>query len=227
MNSVLEKIVSGEIWVSNEAYKNLLILCDTFGSRFAGTNEEKMAGIFIAESFKKYGLENVNVETFKLLGWQRNSVKFQLLTPIRIELEAISLAFSPPTPQGGVKGNVVYLEVGSKEDFEKKRDFIKGQIVLCKNEPYKNERIKQSDRILRAQEYGAIGYILMNHLPGQLLKTGNSRELPSIGISYETGMFLLRQLSKAKVLVNMILNNTFNSIGNPLFLIKIFLFQKQ
>jgi hypothetical protein len=50
----MEKVIAGEIWVSSEAYKNLVTMCDEFGSRFAATDGERKAMDFITKKFKMY-----------------------------------------------------------------------------------------------------------------------------------------------------------------------------
>ena len=44
----------GDIYTSREVMDNLTVLCDDFGSRFAGTPEERQAADFIADTFTRY-----------------------------------------------------------------------------------------------------------------------------------------------------------------------------
>ena len=98
VTSKIETEVLGDIWISNEAYENLTVLCDEFGSRFAGTEGEKPSAEFMAEKLQGYGLENVALDDFKYTGWERGEAKLEVLTPRREILYAQSLALCPPTP---------------------------------------------------------------------------------------------------------------------------------
>ncbi|MFQ6054211.1 MAG: aminopeptidase, partial [Candidatus Bathyarchaeia archaeon] len=118
MVSELEISVVGDIWTSNEAFENLTVLCDSFGSRFAGTEGEKLAVDFIASKMREYGLENVAADEFTYTGWKRGEARLEMLHPFERRLETISLALSPPTPPEGIEGEVVDLGTGSPEEFE-------------------------------------------------------------------------------------------------------------
>jgi hypothetical protein len=99
----LEVEVSGEIWVNSEAYRNLLALCDEHGSRFAGTEGEKLAVEYLVGKFRDYGLDNVAADPYTYTGWERGPARLDLLEPMGRELPAISLPLSPP---GDVEGEI-------------------------------------------------------------------------------------------------------------------------
>ncbi|MGD2142798.1 MAG: hypothetical protein PVH79_04900, partial [Candidatus Bathyarchaeota archaeon] len=92
MTSETEKKVLGEIWSSDEAYENLVYMCDEYGSRFAGTEGEKPAAEYMAKKMREYGLENVTLDEFKYVGWSRGPAKLELLSPKGEELFTQSLA---------------------------------------------------------------------------------------------------------------------------------------
>jgi hypothetical protein len=98
LTSDVKTSILGDIWSSNEAFENLTILCDEFGSRFAGTDGERPAVDFIASRLREYGLENVEADGFTYTGWKRGDAKLEMLSPRERELETISLAMCPPTP---------------------------------------------------------------------------------------------------------------------------------
>ena len=63
-------LVAGEIATNSEAFKNLVTLCDKFGSRFFATQEEKDSADFLAMKLREYGLQNVQVEPYTHFGWK-------------------------------------------------------------------------------------------------------------------------------------------------------------
>ena len=209
MASKLEKTVLGEIWSSNEAYETLIHLCDEFGSRFPGTEGEKPSAEYIASKLREYGLENVALDDFKYVGWKRGEAKLELLEPRTVELYTQSLALCPPTPPEGIEGDIIYLGPGFPELFEEKKDEIHGKIVLCTSQPRPSgAMVHRRTKYGYAVKYGAVGFIFVNHNPGQLMPTGSLRpayrmagEIPGIGVSWETGSSLIRVLEKGSAKV--------------------------
>lgn len=204
VTSKIETEVLGDIWSSNEAYENLTVLCDEFGSRFAGTEGERPSAEFMAEKLRGYGLENVALDDFKYTGWERGEAKLEVLTPRRETLYAQSLALCPPTPPGGVEGEIIFLGPGYPELFQEKKDEIEGRIVLCTSQPRPSGvMVHRRTKYGYSVKFGATGFIFVNHNPGQLMPTGSLRpayrmagEIPGIGVSWETGSYLIRMLAK-------------------------------
>jgi hypothetical protein len=217
--SDVERKVIGDIWASSEAYENLVYLCDEFGSRFPGTPGEKPAVDWMVSRLKEYGLEEVMADDFVYTGWKRGEAKVELLRPRKMELYTQSLALCPPTPPGGIEGDVVYLGPGFPEQFKEKREELRGRIVLCTSQPRPTgQMVHRRTKYGYAVEYGAIGFIFVNHNPGQLMPTGSLRpgyrmagEIPGIGVSLETGSRLVRMLEKGLARVRITTTDSVNS----------------
>lgn len=212
LSNKLESTVVGDIWTSNEAFKNLTILCDDFGSRFAGTEGEKRAVDFISSKFEEYGLDNVKKDEFTYHGWKRGKASLEMLTPYQRKLDAISLALSPSTPNEGIEEEIIHIGTGSPEEFKAvDPSDVKNKIVMCSSATSPSgERIHRRTKYGFAVDYGAKGFIFMNHNAGQLMPTGSLRpayrmsgEIPGIGVSMETGRFIIRQIEKGPVKVRM------------------------
>jgi hypothetical protein len=209
--SDVETSILGDIWSSNEAFENLTFLCDEFGSRFAGTDGERPAVDFIASRLREYGLENVEADEFTYTGWKRGEARLEMLSPRERVLETISLAMCPPTPPGGIEADIVYLGPGYPELFIEKKDEIEGKIVLCTSQPRPSGvMVHRRTKYGYAVKFGAVGFIFVNHNPGQLMPTGSLRpayrmagEVPGIGVSWETGSYMVRQLEKGPARVRM------------------------
>ena len=194
----------GDIWVNSEAYKNLLVLCDQYGSRFAGTKGEKPAVNYMVSKLREYSLENVTADPFTYVGWKRGSAKFELLKPVKRDLPAISL---PLCPSGIVEGEVIDLGNGDPLEFKRREKEIAGKIVMCTSAPGAGGReVHRRTKYGYGVAFGAKGFIFGNHNPGQLLVTGSLRpayrmagEIPAVGVSWETVSFILRLMEKGKV----------------------------
>jgi Zn-dependent M28 family amino/carboxypeptidase len=202
----MEREIIGDIWQNNEILDNMLVMADELGSRFAGTESEKKAQQYLAQKFKDYGYSKVQAEAFSYFGWTRGPVSLEMLEPVNRKFPAIALALSPG---GEVRGEVINVGTGSPQEFEvlNKAD-VEGKIVLCSSATSPaGQRIHRRTKYGYAVEYGATGFIFVNHNPGQLPPTGSLRpayrmggEIPGIGVSLETGSLLLR-LAKDKPIV--------------------------
>jgi Zn-dependent M28 family amino/carboxypeptidase len=194
----IEREIIGEIWQNNEILENMLFMADELGSRFAGTESEKKAQQYLVQKFKEYGYSNAQAETFTYYGWTRGPVSLEMLEPVSRQFPAIALALSPG---GKVKGEVINVGTGSPQEFEAlKKKEVEGKIVLCSSATSPlGQRVHRRTKYGYAVEYGATGFIFVNHNPGQLPPTGSLRpayrmggEIPGIGVSLETGLLLLR-----------------------------------
>ena len=200
-----EKALIGDVWQNNEVHENMLVMADEIGSRFAGTPSEKEAQRYMVEKLKGYGYEDARAEPFKYYGWRRGPVKLEMTAPAQREFTAISLAMSPG---GTVEAEVIDLGTGSPEEFEAVDPAeVEGKIVICSSATSpKGKRVHRRTKYGYAVEYGAAGFIFMNHNPGQLPPTGSLRpsyrmggEIIGVGVSLETGSQMLR-LAKGKTL---------------------------
>jgi len=194
----IERDVIGDIWQSGEIRKNMLYMADELGSRFAGSESERKAGEYIVKKLREYGYENAHAEEFTHYGWRRGPVKLEMVEPVEREFPAISLAMSPG---GEVEGEVVDLGTGSPEEFEAvNRKDVEGKIVICSSATSPSgKRVHRRTKYGHTVDHGAIGFIFVNHNPGQLPPAGSLRpsykmggEIPGIGVSLETGSLMLR-----------------------------------
>lgn len=209
----LDKTLIGEVWTSPDLYANLEALCD-FGSRFAGTPSERQARDFILGKFTAYGLRNAHLDPFTYTGWQRGTCRAQLIAPSKLSLSsAQSLVYSPGTPEGGLRSQVVDVGVGSKEEFAARHAEISGKIVLASSASSpEGQRIHRREKYGRAVEAGAVGFLFANHLPGMLAPTGSLRggrvgEIPGLGLSHEDGFALARHCRRGQAVVELHVHN--------------------
>ena len=193
-----ERDLIGEIWQTSEIHKNMLVLADEIGSRFAGTPSEKQAQEYMVDKLREYGYENARAVPFKYYGWRRGPATLEMTEPVKRGFEAISLAMSPG---GTMEADVINLGTGSPEEFEAVGpEDVKGKIVLCSSATSPTgKRVHRRTKYGYAVKYGAVGFIFMNHNPGQLAATGSLRpsyrmggEIPGIGVSLETGSLIQR-----------------------------------
>ena len=203
--TLADRDIVAELFTSDEAYRNLVVLCDQFGSRFGGTEGEKGAVEYMLSKFKEYGLENVHKEEFTYNGWQRGPAKLESITPHATEIKCISL---PYTTAAQVEGEIVYVGYGTPDEFEAAGDKIAGKIVMAnaKSPAFFRRSVHRAEKIGRAVAGGAKGFIWMRFDPGLLEETGSARwnmpcEIPVVGVSREAGEELLRMQASGRVTV--------------------------
>jgi Zn-dependent M28 family amino/carboxypeptidase len=194
--SKADRALAGELFVSDEAYQNLIVLCDECGSRFGGTQGERDARDFMMEKMRAYGLEDVHSEAFDYLGWIRGPATLRTLAPVEKEFPCISLPYAEAAT---VEANLVDLGDGTPNDFVRHGEVVGGNVVLVNG-----ARVSQFFRrpLHYAEKYGhavaanASAFIWMSDVPG-LQQTGCLRfnraaEIPGVGVSREVGEALLR-----------------------------------
>ncbi len=215
----IEKDILGEAYISNETQENLLTLC-SFGSRFAGTPSEKQAVEYILGKMREYNLDNPHTEEIEYLGWKRGTTTFEVMEPESKELKCVGLPWTPSTPKGGVEAELLNLGNGTNIDYELHKDEVSGRIVMTTSftPPWMRGQ-HRCEKLCRAENLGAAGFIYAKNDPGLLCETGvaswNPPEtlgrivgFPAVGTSKEVAKYLGRLQRKGKVKVRITANHT-------------------
>jgi hypothetical protein len=100
--------------------KHLEVLCQRIGNRYSGTQGEKLASEYVAGKMSEFGLET-EIHPFKFLNWIPKKIKATL---IRGKVEARiprvgPFLYSPSTKEGGVEGEIVFVESNLPAFFRK------------------------------------------------------------------------------------------------------------
>lgn len=210
---VIDSVV-GDLWNNSEIYNNVTYVVDNFGNRFMGTESEEKTKNFLIELFEEYGLENVNEESYKYTSWKRGTSDVRMLSPVDRDIISFALPHSGSTYSEGLKAEVIDLGKGTKNDFQDNSDDIPGKIVMVTTGWPLGQNIHRTTKYGWTIDFGGIGFIYRNETPGQLIETGtvatgyrNTGEIPAIGVSYETGAFIERQMKKSPVALMMKISN--------------------
>lgn len=183
--SSTEKKVLGNVYGSTKAYNNLRILCDDFGGRFAGTEENDAAAEFILSLFENYGFENPHLESFNFLGCEVGVSSLEIKPGKKIP--ALTL---PMTKRGNLEEEIVYVGDGSELDLSR----VDGKIILSLN------RLPLRSCV----NAGAVGFVWMHPFSMMGPPTGVVPSLvPSISVSHEQGLMIRRMIKRyGKVLAS-------------------------
>jgi carboxypeptidase Q len=124
--------IVGDIMVSGKAYDYARQLADNIGPRLTGSDNYVHAVSWAVDQFKSLGLTNVHTEPFTMPAlWEPEvAATGKILEPRLQTLHIYSLGWSPSTPEGGIKGNVVYLPQLTNEALDAQKDKLRGSIIL-------------------------------------------------------------------------------------------------
>lgn len=192
----IDRKIIGDLYLSKGGADFIEELVNGFGSRFGGSDEERAAAEFIRGKMAASGLDKAWTEPFECLGWARRETKLTVVGPVEQVVDCIALPFCPP---GTVEAPIVFLGDGDPQTYADNRERLKGAIAMVTTATprYYHRAMHRGEKLGRAIEAGAIGFIWMRGEPGGLPETGSARfnqacEVPAISVSFETGHEMLR-----------------------------------
>ena len=215
----LDQQLFGDIYTHTEVMDNLTVLCDEFGSRFGGTEGERLAMEFMQAKLREYGLSHVHTEPVHYLGWRRGPAKLTILEPIEKEITCISL---PHSPSATLEGVLVDMGDGAPKDFDKRAEAIKGNIVMTTSANPKGVRrwIHRNERLGRSIMAGATGFIFVSQYPAYGPETGGIGHedgeslIPGISVGWADGAYLQRLVKRhGQVRIRVETNGTREPMG--------------
>ena len=195
----IDQKMVGDVYTSNESMDVLTTLCDVYGSRFGGTEGERLSAEFMRDKMIEYGLQNVHLEEFPYVAWHRGTTTLEIISPIQKTIPCISLPHSPPC---NLEATLIDLGDGAPDDYDALSAEIDGKIVMANSKTYPKggkRWIHRSEKYGRSLLAGASGFIFVNHYPaygpatgGISIDQGGEAAIPGISVSYEDGSFLSR-----------------------------------
>ncbi len=142
-------------------------LTTRFGPRPAGSAAEGKAAEWAAARLKALGFQNVHIESFPVTAWVRGSESAQIVAPEIQPLTVATLGESPPTPAGGVEGEVVTfptfedLKSAPPASLTGKIAFVAERMVRMQDgSGYGSAVAARTDGPGEAAKRGAIAFIL-------------------------------------------------------------------
>ncbi len=182
-----ERSLIGDIYTSATLWPTIRTLCDDFNGRFVGSVDADNAAAYIAETLKRYGLDDVHIEYFPVHGWQRGPTKLVAGGHV---LDCIGL---PGTPPCNLDAPIINIGQGEPADFARVGTAAKGKIALVHG--VGSHRL---EKYFRAVKAGCVGFIFGGAELGCLPPTGSiefggaSAPIPGVGVSHETLLRLTR-----------------------------------
>ncbi|WP_066417537.1 M28 family metallopeptidase [Halorubrum aethiopicum] len=191
-------------WASEEPWRFLTDLT-AIGSRMAGSDGERRAAELVADAFERAGLREVRTDPFELTAWERGGADLRVTVPGRDgtertrEFEALALPYSPAET---VEGELVDVGYGTPDEIDDAD--VTGRIAVASTTtPSESRFVHRMETFGHALAAGAVGFVFVNHLEGQLPPTGSltfgePASAPAVGVSAETGGWLREYAANAE-----------------------------
>ncbi|MGB6603156.1 MAG: M28 family peptidase [Steroidobacteraceae bacterium] len=142
-------------------------LSSRFGPRPAGSASEQQAAEWAVKRLKSRGFENVHLETFPITAWVRGVDSAQIIVPAPQALTVAALGESPPTPAGGLEGEVIEfptfddLKSAPPASLTGKIAFVNQRMVRMQDgSGYVTAVVSRTDGPAEAARRGAIAFLL-------------------------------------------------------------------
>ncbi|MCL2498288.1 MAG: M20/M25/M40 family metallo-hydrolase [Symbiobacteriaceae bacterium] len=192
----LDPLILNKLYASSQGGAFNEELCLLHGARFGGSPEEQNAAVYLKDKLLEYGLDAAWTEGFTAPYWMRKNTSLKVEEPQQLEIECIAL---PNCPPGTVTGPLVYLGDGDPQTYADNAAKLQGAIVMVStaNPAFYHRGMHRGEKLGRALQGGAAGFIWMRGEGGGLPETGSARfgrlcEVPVISVSLENGMTLQR-----------------------------------
>ena len=106
-------------------------IMDGVGPRLVGSPQMQKAHYLAVTTYQSWSIPARNEKWGEWRGWERGITHIDLIAPWTKSLAGTQLAWSPSSPQGGVKGEVVILpEFTDSLAFQKWLPSVKGKYVM-------------------------------------------------------------------------------------------------
>lgn len=129
-DEVIDKIIKEE--TENSQLRQIgHELLDGIGPRLVGTPQMKKAHDWAVAKYKGWGIEAHNEQWGEWRGWERGITHIDMVAPWTRSLSGTQLAWSPASPKGGAKGEVVVIpDLTDSVAFAKWLPSVKGKYVM-------------------------------------------------------------------------------------------------
>ena len=129
-NTVVDKIIK-ESTDNSQLKKMAHELMDEIGPRLVGSPQMQQAHNWAVEKYKGWGIPARNEKWGEWRGWERGITHIDMVSPWVRSLSGTQLAWSPATPKGGMRAEVIILpEFTDSMAFEKWLPSVKGKLVM-------------------------------------------------------------------------------------------------
>jgi Iap family predicted aminopeptidase len=190
--------LNDDVLRNGRAYETLGEATRAIGHRLTGSANGRRAEEYARWLLANYGYADAHFQPFEVEAWSRDTVTLAIAPGKSDNFRDVPTVALAQTPvDANVSGYLVDVGDGLEEDFEAKKDLIRGRMVLANigllKEPKLRKNLHRSEKTALAIRYGAAGIVMVNTVPGQVLLTGTASvtgsliPIPAVCVSLESG----------------------------------------
>ena len=183
----------GRTWTDETPWQFLTDLT-AIGNRMGGSEGERTAAERVGAAFEDAGLNDVSIDPFEMDEWRRGSSELELRGSTDRSGRSFESIALPYSPSGAETAPFVDAGYGTPAEIDEV-DVEDRIVVASTTTPEGGRFIHRMEKFGYAIESGAVGFVFVNHMPGQLpptgaLKFGQEAAAIAVGVSKETGTWL-------------------------------------
>ena len=191
------------------------------GDRFVGSDGDREAAEYVRAKFRGWGLETVDRE-FTTFGYRHT--RAELVLPAENQrFEAIPPYFSPPTPEGGARGGLVFVGGGEEQDYDGLD--VEGKIVVLQEVGLGYSRFWLGTFAALAARRGASAMVVIHPLPWPYrmsLEAGNGRlehrfcaeQIPVVCVSAIDGAQIMYAIGRGRAEAELTVESEMPEVGS-------------
>ncbi len=204
---------------------DLDVLCNSIGGRPTGSPAMARAVDWAVERFQAAGVDTVAREPFQMpLRWEEGATAITIIEPERFGVRAVSAAWSPATPDGGLTARLRDAGRGTEDDLARLGPDVKGAILLVMQDEMRTlgdlfaEYIGNVGVLTRAAKAGAAAVLFTSTRPRLLLyrhqqSFGGLGPIPSAIVAREDALRIFALLGRVGAVKARI--DLPNQVGGP------------
>ena len=193
----------------------------SLGDRFVGSEGDRLGADYARAKFEEWGLE-VEDREFSTWGYRHSRSELRLIQSDRA-FDAIPPYFAPPTPEGGVRGELVFAGGGDEADYEGLE--VDSKIVLIQETGLGYARFWLGTFAALAASRGAIAMVVVHPLPWPYrmsMEAGNGRlehrfldvQLPAVSVSAVDGAQLMYAIGRGEAEVELVVESAMPEVSS-------------
>jgi carboxypeptidase Q len=182
--------------------ENAFVLLDLIGGRMSGQESGERAQRFAHERLSAYGLDDVRLEPFPLLGWERGPASMVIQSPAVLRGREVRVTSLGHVGYEETTAELVDAGFGTAEEIYALGARLPGRIAMIRvGQPAGYGRsVHRTEKLTLLARGGAVGMVMVAPTPGTLVQVGvatlgdEAAPIPAVGADFETGTWLLRVL---------------------------------
>ena len=122
--------IRAEGFYNSQVMKTLQYLTDEIGPRLSASPQLKLANNWTKNQLTEWGLKDAHLEGFEFgRGWSHDSASIEMITPRKVSLHGVPVAWTPGT-DGHIVAELLVLDVVTTAELEQYRGLLKDKIVM-------------------------------------------------------------------------------------------------